>query len=69
MVMYSNECCDCSAPGYPCIGKICKLRHCPHFICDECGDDVDEGELYWFEGMQLCKDCVVERLEVVKADE
>lgn len=23
MLKYENECCDCQAPGYPCLGVLC----------------------------------------------
>ena len=39
---------------------------CPHFYCDECGDEVDDGDLYYFDGAQLCLECIVEKLERVR---
>lgn len=66
MVRVQNDCCDCAVPGYPCIGERCELRHNPHFFCDDCGDEVYSGKLYHYEGEELCGDCVLERLEVVR---
>ena len=66
-IIFSNECCNCASPGFPCIGERCELLHYPHYICDECDDDVDV--LYWYEGRQLCRHCVLKELEVVTTDE
>lgn len=65
MIIWSNECCSCDVGN--CDG--CKLQNHPHYICDVCGDEVEQGELFWFEGQQLCKYCVINELEVVEADE
>ena len=64
-IKYRDECCGCAVPGYPCIGNACELRHHPVYICDNCEDEVSEGELYWVDDEQLCKYCAIERLEVV----
>ena len=68
-VIITNDCCDCATPGYPCLGSACNLRHSPHYFCDECDDEVESGELFWYEGRQLCGNCVFEELEVVKGYE
>lgn len=65
MVDYTNECCSCATPGYPCIGSSCSMLHVPHFICDGCGEEVKQGELFWYEGNQLCIECIKEELEEV----
>lgn len=67
MVTFTNECCDCAVPGYPCRGSSCPNRHYPHLICDCCGDEVDEGELFDFGGEELCIDCIKKQLPEVKA--
>ena len=64
MITTSNECCGCASPGFPCIGDRCELLHVKHYICDNCGEEVEE--LYWYDGNQLCKYCVLENLEVVQ---
>lgn len=66
MIIKSNDCCDCASPGFPCIGRNCKLLDRTHYICDRCDEETYEGELYWFNGEQLCIDCILEELEVVK---
>ncbi len=62
MIIYKDECVQCP-PEKGCIGRICPYRNVPHYICDECGDDVEE--LYKFEGDELCLDCVAKKLEKV----
>lgn len=66
MIEVTNDCVGCATDAYQCIGSACPLRNVTHYICDECGADVDEGSLYYFDGEQLCIDCIVERLEVVE---
>ena len=66
MVRYENDCVDCEAPGYPCMGSACRLRHYPHYYCDHCGEEVDK--LYWYENNQLCMFCVLDELEVVESN-
>jgi hypothetical protein len=64
MIIYEDECCGCAVPGYPCMGSACPNRDVPHYICDECGYDVEI--LYKYEGEELCLDCIEGRLEVVE---
>lgn len=64
MITYENECCDCAAPGYPCLLDSCPNRNVKHYYCDECKSDVDV--LYRLDKEELCIDCLVKRLEVVK---
>ena len=70
MVRYENECCDCAVPGYPCRGSSCPLRHVKVYSCDCCGADIntDYDSLYILDGEELCKDCVLEKLEKVEFD-
>lgn len=63
MITYTNECCGCATPGYPCVGETCELLHVVHYICDGCKHEVDK--LYWYDGEQLCMDCIEEELEEV----
>lgn len=66
MIRYENNCCGCATESYPCIGDSCPNRHVPVFVCDECGDEVDD--LYEYGSEQLCADCVLERLDKVSID-
>lgn len=64
MIKYQNDCCGCAVPAYPCLGDSCPLRHSRHLYCDKCGDDVEK--LYYLNGEELCKNCVLEKLEIVE---
>ena len=66
MIRYENNCYGCATESYPCIGDSCPNRHVPVFVCDECGDEVDD--LYEYGSEQLCADCVLERLDKVSID-
>lgn len=63
MVKYEDECCGCATENYPCVGSACPNRHVKHLYCDECNDDVEE--LYDFEGVQLCKECLLKKFEKI----
>jgi len=41
------------------------MLHVPYFICDGCGEEMEQGELFWYEGNQLCIECIKEELEEV----
>ena len=60
MIIKESDCCDC---GVPCTGKSCKYFSITRYVCDECDAEVDE--LYWWEGWQICADCVLDQLEKV----
>ena len=62
MIKYEDECVDCKSMGLPCYGTACPNRNVPHFYCDECGD---EGDIYEFDGEELCIYCIEHRLEPV----
>ena len=58
MVYYTNECMGCD--WYTCDG--CRQMHVPHFVCDVCGEEVeDEWELLDDNGEELCKKCYERR--------
>ena len=63
MIRSESGCVDC---GLPCVYSACP--HYKHLVyeCDFCGE---EAKLYWFEGYQLCIDCIKEQLEEVYYDE
>lgn len=65
MVEYENQCCDCTASGYPCMGKDCRLRNVKVYVCDCCHDEVDK--LFEYDtGEQLCVDCLLGRFKIVE---
>lgn len=55
----TNDCVDC---GLPCIGNSCPYRNVIHYYCDNCGD---ENQLYYFDGKELCIECIEKKLEKV----
>lgn len=62
----TNECCSCATPAYPCLGNYCPLRKVEHFLCDKCSE---ETLLYHYEGKELCRDCLLDTIEVVEGSE
>jgi hypothetical protein len=64
MVEYEDECVGCSS-GSGCLGSACPNRNVPHFYCDECKEDVET--LYYYDGKELCLECIEKMLEKVKA--
>lgn len=64
MVRIFNECRGCDTDGnYRCRGEHCSYRHVERFFCDACGV---EDKLYYYDGKQLCIECVESELEVVE---
>lgn len=66
MKTYSNDCCGCASPGYPCIGDRCSLRHVLHLTCDECGKEKEY--LYNDSGFEICEDCLLKKYERIERD-
>lgn len=64
MRRFTNECRGCDTDGYPC--RNCGLRRVEHFICDACGD---ECKLYFYEGKELCIDCIENELEYIEGSD
>lgn len=56
----TNECVSC---GLQCLGNSCPHRNVTRFYCDECGDETD---LYYYDGQELCIDCIKKQLEKVE---
>ena len=50
---------DCVQCDLPCIYSACPHYQKTHYYCDECDN---EDVLYEFNGEELCKECVLERL-------
>ena len=66
MVKIENDCCNCATGSYPCLGNSCPRRNAKHYYCDKCGE---EDLLYDFDGQELCVDCILGQLEIVKGSE
>lgn len=60
MKRYENDCCDCTAAGYPCIGSSCPRRKVPHYYCDECDEEI--RPLYTYDGREYCAECLIAEL-------
>lgn len=61
MVTYADGCVQC---GMPCIGEMCPYSGSKILKCDECGFEAEE--LYILEDMELCAECVFDRLERIR---
>ena len=59
MKKIENHCCDCAAPGYPCLGSSCPNRKVEVHYCDKCGEELEE--IYEVECEELCEECLKER--------
>ena len=68
-LVYENECCGCAVPAYPCMGDACPNRNVPYWYCDECEDDFKPSELYDYNGMMLCKDCLAKQFKTIEEKE
>ena len=65
MIEIENECVGC--PGeLGCIGNSCRYMNVVRFYCDGCGE---EKQLYYWDGIELCIDCIEHKLERVEYDE
>ena len=55
MIKIKNECVGC---GLPCIGSACPHRNVIRCFCDKCKEEVDPGDLYEVDDVDLCEDCL-----------
>lgn len=62
MKKIENECVGCP-PEIGCFGESCPNRNVPHYYCDKCKEETD---LYYYDGQELCIDCIKEILERVE---
>lgn len=60
MVKYENHCCDCAAPGYPCLGSLCSRRRVEVHYCDNCGFELEKINIDEDTGDELCDECLAE---------
>ena len=65
MIIIENECVECP-PDIGCLGDSCPYKNVPRLYCDECEE---ENQLYWWDGRQLCLDCIEKQLEKVEYNE
>ena len=57
MKRIENHCCNCAVPGYPCRGSSCPRRSVEVHYCEECGAELDEGEIIEVDGEEYCAEC------------
>jgi hypothetical protein len=57
-----DECVGCKDLGLPCFGDSCPNRNVTRFYCDRCNF---EEQLYYFDGQELCLDCIESILDKV----
>ena len=62
MTIYTDDCCGCAAPSYPCLGRRCPNRSVPHIVCDGCKEELDVVNFY--KDMELCSECYDALMEV-----
>lgn len=64
MIKYEDECVGCREIGLPCLGSGCGKTNVPHYYCDKCGD---EEVLYYYDGQEICLNCIRDSLTKVIA--
>lgn len=65
MIKIERECVGCP-DDMGCIYEACPYYKVTRYYCDECGDETD---LWYFDGQQLCVDCILKRLEKVEQED
>ena len=63
MIRYEDHCCDCAAPGYPCMGSSCPNVNVPVCYCDCCDNDIHAE--YDIDGGHYCERCAEAYLKEV----
>ena len=65
MKVIENECVGCPKE-MGCINSACPYIDVPHFYCDKCGD---ETKLYYYNGDELCVNCLLENFDIVEGSD
>ena len=60
MKIIENECVSCDLP---CMGSACPYQNVTRYYCDRCEE---ETTLYYYDGEELCVDCLIKEFEIVK---
>lgn len=66
MIRFEDQCVGCPTE-MGCLGSACPYMNVPVMICDKCKEEV--YELFWYDGEQLCQDCLLDQFEKVEVDE
>ena len=53
-VKLENRCVGCEI----CKGIYCTKRNVEVCYCDKCGEEISFDETYYYEGMDVCEDCL-----------
>jgi hypothetical protein len=61
VIRTESGCVDC---GLPCLYEACPNYQVFVYECDCCGDEANS--IYYFDGQELCIDCIENRLERVE---
>ena len=61
MIRIESDCVDC---GLPCLYETCPHYKVTVYECDDCGYEVDK--LYYYDGKELCIECIERKLERVE---
>ena len=54
-VEIENRCVNC---GLDCKGDTCPKRNVKVCYCDRCGEEISFDKTYYYEGMDVCEDCL-----------
>lgn len=65
MIVIQNECVGCP-DDMGCIYQACPYYKVVRLLCDKCESEAD---LYYYDGEQLCADCILALLERVEYDD
>ena len=66
MIITESECVGCPKE-IGCIYNACPYYKVTRLFCDGCKDEVDD--LWYFDNRQLCKDCILNRLDKVEEED
>lgn len=65
MRIVKDECLDCAAPAYPCLGSSCPNRKRTHYYCDRCKDEFLPEALYQYDGEEVCGECILKDFKII----
>lgn len=65
MITYEDECVGCPRE-MGCLGSSCPYQDVPHYFCDECDEEYDVKELYDYDGVMLCADCLLKQFPKIE---
>lgn len=66
MKSVTNECVGCTSIGLYCLGISCPNRSVVRFYCDRCEE---ETKLYYYNGDEICKECLLKEFDVIEGSE